>query len=89
MPLYLPVPNHVRRYPKYILSALLTAKHLLLCGFFFSSCTFEETANETDERKALLTPPQAFANPKNDDEYFFNYRLAEFAPSTEPFIKET
>jgi hypothetical protein len=41
------------------------------------------------EPKDLFSPPRAIANPKNDDEYFFNYRLANFAPSTEPLIMET
>jgi hypothetical protein len=39
--------------------------------------------------KDLFSPPHPIANPKNDDEYFFNYRLSNFAPSTEPLIKET
>jgi hypothetical protein len=39
--------------------------------------------------KSLLTPPHAIANPANDDAYFFNYRLANFAPATEPLIGET
>jgi hypothetical protein len=37
----------------------------------------------------ILTRPVPFLNPKNDDEYFFNYRLENFAPDTEPLIKET
>ncbi|MDR2913572.1 MAG: T9SS type A sorting domain-containing protein [Tannerella sp.] len=36
-----------------------------------------------------LIPPQLIQNPANDDEYFFNFRLTNFAPDTEPFIKET
>jgi hypothetical protein len=36
----------------------------------------------------LLTPPRPFAAPKDDYEYFFNYRLENFAPETEPFINE-
>jgi hypothetical protein len=35
-----------------------------------------------------LTPPQPFTGPKDDYEYFFNYRLENFGPNTEPFIKE-
>jgi hypothetical protein len=35
-----------------------------------------------------LTPPQPFAAPKDDYEYFFNFRLENFAPKTEPFIQE-
>ncbi|MDR2810259.1 MAG: hypothetical protein LBB84_06850, partial [Tannerellaceae bacterium] len=42
-----------------------------------------------DVPKDLLKVPTSFSNPKNDDEYFFNYRLTNFAPDTEPFIKET
>ena len=37
----------------------------------------------------LFAAPVPFANPRNEDEYFFNYRLRQFAPDTEPFIKET
>jgi hypothetical protein len=36
-----------------------------------------------------FSTPKTIANPANDDEYFFNYRLANFAPSTEPLIGET
>ncbi|MDR1948989.1 MAG: hypothetical protein LBQ38_06340, partial [Spirochaetaceae bacterium] len=36
-----------------------------------------------------LMPPQPFPAPADDSyEYFFNYRLTNFAPDTEPFIKE-
>jgi hypothetical protein len=45
--------------------------------------------DEMNNRKQLLFPPHAIADPQNDDEYFFNYRLANFAPATEPLIKET
>jgi hypothetical protein len=60
-----------------------------------SSCTGTKENNPDDEQvkeghaKSLLSPPHAIASPKNDDEYFFNYRLANFAPTTEPLIKET
>ena len=56
----------------------------LTCLFPFS-CDFlgEHGSNK------LLTPPQPFVNPQNDDEYFFNYRLTNFAPGTEPLITET
>jgi hypothetical protein len=37
----------------------------------------------------LFSRPQLIANPRNDDEYFFNYRLTNFAPATEPLINET
>jgi hypothetical protein len=35
-----------------------------------------------------LRLPQLFAAPKDDYEYFFNFRLENFAPRTEPFIRE-
>jgi hypothetical protein len=44
---------------------------------------------QIDIPEDLFTIPTPVLNPKNDDEYFFNYRLANFAPDTEPFIKET
>jgi hypothetical protein len=57
------------------------------------SCRNEGTNNGVEETPDswtnLLSPPQAIANPKNDDEFFFNYRLTNFAPSTEPLIKQT
>ena len=36
-----------------------------------------------------LVPPQLIPQPANDDEYFFNFRLTHFAPSTEPLIAQT
>jgi hypothetical protein len=48
-----------------------------------------ENGKENGKENTLLVPPQPFAHPSNDDEYFFNYRLEHFAPATEPFIKET
>ncbi|MDR1938392.1 MAG: hypothetical protein LBQ73_07830, partial [Tannerellaceae bacterium] len=36
-----------------------------------------------------LVPPAPISNPEGDDEYFFNYRLDQFAPDTEPLIEET
>jgi hypothetical protein len=36
---------------------------------------------------AQLTPPRPFAAPKDDYEHFFNYRLENFAPSTEPLME--
>ena len=36
-----------------------------------------------------LVPPQLIPQPQNDFEYFFNFRLENFKPDTEPFIKET
>ena len=36
-----------------------------------------------------LVPPQLIPHPANDDEYFFNFRLTNFAPSTEPLIAQT
>lgn len=35
-----------------------------------------------------LTAPKPIINPQNDDEYFFNFRLAYFAPRTEALINE-
>ncbi|MDR1646184.1 MAG: hypothetical protein LBS05_10275, partial [Tannerellaceae bacterium] len=66
----------------------LTVKYILQICFLLSSCTITEEG-PTIRGEKLLTPPHAIANPRNDDEYFFNYRLANFAPATEPFIKET
>lgn len=37
----------------------------------------------------VLTPPQRIAAPANEDEWFFNFRLQNFAPSTEPLIEQT
>ncbi len=54
---------------------------------FFTSCSIDERTG--DETGHSLVPPKIIANPQNDDEYFFNYRLEQFAPNTEPFIKET
>ncbi|MDR1984899.1 MAG: carboxypeptidase-like regulatory domain-containing protein [Prevotellaceae bacterium] len=70
-------------------------KYLLLTCIVLSSCSEpldvkDDNGNPVDDEcECSLTPPQAFINPKNDDEYFFNYRLENFAPDTEPFIKET
>ena len=36
-----------------------------------------------------LTPPQIIPQPQNDFEYFFNFRLENFKPATEPLINET
>ena len=60
---------------------------ILIIGAFLLSCSIKEPVVE-DVRRSL-SPPKAIANPKNEDEYFFNYRLKQFAPLTEPFIKET
>jgi hypothetical protein len=62
--------------------------YLLLSSFLLSSCIYGDI-EECDNKSELLSPPHAIANPKNDDEYFFNYRLTQFAPATEPLIKET
>jgi hypothetical protein len=72
----------------YFFMKLSTVKYLLLSSFLLSSCVFTEV-DETNSEEQSLPPPHAIANPQNDDEYFFNYRLAHFAPSTEPLIKET
>ena len=58
----------------------------LLC-LLLSSCSIEKLIE--DDKGQLLVAPHSIANPKNDDEYFLNYRLEQFAPSTEPFIRET
>jgi hypothetical protein len=64
-------------------------------GYFLSSCHGIGRENEnkaeeetSDETSKLFSEPQPIANYQNDDEYFFNYRLEKFAPSTEPFIAE-
>ncbi|MDR2126980.1 MAG: hypothetical protein LBP63_09145 [Prevotellaceae bacterium] len=66
-------------------------KYILFMGSVLMSCTKEIPNNNDDSPKDadLFYKPSPIANPKNDDEYFFNYRLAEFAPSTEPLINET
>ncbi|MDR1880285.1 MAG: hypothetical protein LBQ78_05070 [Tannerellaceae bacterium] len=48
-----------------------------------------DDTTKTDIPEGILVHPTPVANPKNDDEYFFNYRLGSFAPDTEPFIEET
>ncbi|MDR1602435.1 MAG: hypothetical protein LBS42_08415, partial [Tannerella sp.] len=67
---------------------VLTLKCILLICLFPVSCTVTEEEN-TGGGSERLSPPHAIANPRNDDEYFFNYRLANFAPATEPLIRET
>jgi hypothetical protein len=37
---------------------------------------------------AALPSPQSIANPANDDELFFNFRLANFAPKTEKLMEQ-
>ncbi|MDR1344682.1 MAG: fibronectin type III domain-containing protein, partial [Tannerellaceae bacterium] len=68
-------------------------KHsLLFFAFFLSACTVTENMVDPEQLIVpddLFTRPRPFANPANDDEYFFNYRLANFAPDTEELIKET
>ncbi|MDR2383658.1 MAG: fibronectin type III domain-containing protein [Prevotellaceae bacterium] len=67
-------------------------KYILLIMCILSSCNkknIDQDEENIDRVEDLLTPPHAIANVKNDDEYFFNYRLKNFAPSTEPLIKET
>jgi hypothetical protein len=71
-----------------------TVKYLIffLTFVILTSCSkktdLPENDNPDDNLQLLLTPPKPFANPKNDDEYFFNYRLTNFAPDTEPLIEE-
>jgi hypothetical protein len=60
----------------------------MIC-FLTPSCTITEEEEETNRGAELLSAPRAIASPRNDDEYFFNYRLANFAPATEPLIGET
>jgi hypothetical protein len=72
---------------------------LLLLILALASCTTEENLPGDPNNKGneqiidlpddFFVPPVAILHPANDDEYFFNYRLALFAPDTEPFIKET
>jgi hypothetical protein len=70
----------------------------LLCIAALVSCSTEENLEDSpvdnqqlDVSKDLFTvpSPNPNPNPQNADEYFFNYRLVNFAPDTEPFIKET
>jgi hypothetical protein len=57
---------------------------------FLPACTVtEEIHTEDNGEKTLFVRPVPIASPKNEDEYFFNYRLANFAPATEPLITET
>jgi hypothetical protein len=41
-----------------------------------------------DDSKLPTPKPIANVTPDNPDEWFYNYRLENFAPSTEGFIKE-
>ncbi|MDR1623899.1 MAG: fibronectin type III domain-containing protein [Tannerellaceae bacterium] len=67
------------------------SKYVLGCCFFLSACTITENIPDDDHSNEgdLFTRPVPIANPRNEDEYFFNYRLTNFAPDTEPLIKET
>jgi hypothetical protein len=69
---------------------LITA-YILLSSLILTSCIERVIGMEPEEQEKtnLFSPPHAIANPKNDDEYFFNYRLDNFAPATEPLIKKT
>ncbi|MDR3266116.1 MAG: carboxypeptidase-like regulatory domain-containing protein [Tannerella sp.] len=62
---------------------------ILFIGCILSSCNERVIEEDVEQGKELFSTPHAIANPKNDDEYFFNYRLTNFAPATEPLIKET
>ncbi|MDR3142503.1 MAG: hypothetical protein LBU37_12390 [Tannerellaceae bacterium] len=70
---------------------LLTVKYVLVSCFFLPACTITENIPGDDHGSEgdLFSHPVSIANPRNEDEEFFNYRLANFAPDTEPFIKET
>jgi hypothetical protein len=69
---------------------------ILVIGTVFLSCNDKKIDDQPDnvpdninENVDLFSTPVSIINPANEDEYFFNYRLANFAPSTEPLIKET
>jgi hypothetical protein len=69
---------------------------LFIFIFVLVSCSTEENIGDNTDNSQqdnipddILTRPAPFANPKTADEYFFNYRLENFASDTEPFIKET
>jgi hypothetical protein len=62
---------------------------LAACIFIASCTSVPVEPDDSTVAGAALPSPRPFANPRNDDEYFFNYRLEAFAPSTEPFIRET
>jgi hypothetical protein len=69
-------------------------KYLFAFAIIVSSCSRkaeQDVLNDDDHTDDvhLLVPPRPFSAPKNDDEYFFNYRLENFAPDTEPLIHET
>ncbi|MDR0749043.1 MAG: hypothetical protein LBF62_05680 [Tannerellaceae bacterium] len=68
-----------------------TVEYVLVCCFFLSACTITENIPDDNHSSGgdLFTRPVPIVNWKNEDEYFFNYRLDQFAPDTEPFIKET
>ena len=65
----------------------MKTKLIVLICFLLSACSIEKRISE--ELEQTIVPPRPFVNPQNDDEYFFNYRLEQFAPRTEPFITET
>jgi hypothetical protein len=71
----------------------LTVKCVLSSCIFLLACSVEvpDRGGEDDGLGGSggLSRPHAIASPKNEDEYFFNYRLANFAPATEPLIRET
>jgi hypothetical protein len=83
--------------PYKFLSDLIMKLFFLRSILFAVACIILSCSNDKiddidniDEKiKNLFHTPKAIVNTKNDDEYFFNYRLVNFAPSTEPFIEET
>ena len=57
-------------------------RFIALTGLFLLFIGKEAIAQE-------LIPPQPIQQPSNDDEFFYNFRLKNFAPSTEPLIAQT
>ncbi|MDR1116388.1 MAG: hypothetical protein LBL33_09665, partial [Tannerella sp.] len=66
-----------------------TVECVLLSCLLLSACSISEEVCDDRSGGNLFTRPHPIASPKNEDEYFFNYRLTSFAPATEPLIKET
>ena len=64
-----------------------------ICVFFILtlllSCVFVNDNDITNDAEEPLSKPQPYSHPNNDYEYFYNYRLSDFASKTEPLIQET